>query len=54
VLYGIMTETDIAKLFFAGIAPGLLAIAMYSVGTHSAARLPCMEYVPKEDAKMMI
>ena len=31
VLYGIMTETDIAKLFFAGVLPGLLAIAMYSV-----------------------
>ena len=30
-LYGIMTETDIAKLFMAGILPGLLAIAMYSV-----------------------
>jgi tripartite ATP-independent transporter DctM subunit len=31
VLYGIMTETDIAKLFFAGVVPGLLAIVMYSI-----------------------
>ena len=31
VLYGIMTETDISKLFFAGVVPGLMAIAMYSV-----------------------
>jgi len=31
VLYGIMTETDIARLFFAGVLPGLLAVAMYSV-----------------------
>jgi C4-dicarboxylate transporter, DctM subunit len=31
VLYGIMTETDIAKLFFAGIIPGLMAIVMYSI-----------------------
>lgn len=31
VLYGIMTETDIARLFFAGVVPGLLAVAMYSV-----------------------
>ena len=31
VLYGIMTETDIARLFFAGILPGLMAIAMYSI-----------------------
>ncbi len=31
VLYGIMTETDIAKLFFAGIVPGLMAIVMYSI-----------------------
>jgi len=31
VLYGIMTETDITKLFFAGVAPGLMAIAFYSL-----------------------
>jgi tripartite ATP-independent transporter DctM subunit len=30
VLYGIMTETDITKLFFAGEVPGLMAIAFYS------------------------
>ncbi len=30
-LYGIMTETNIAKLLFAGVLPGLLAIFMYSV-----------------------
>ncbi len=28
-VYGIITEQDIGKLFFAGIVPGLLAIAMY-------------------------
>ncbi|MBI3372979.1 MAG: TRAP transporter large permease [Betaproteobacteria bacterium] len=31
VLYGIMTETDIGKLFISGIVPGLLGIAMYIV-----------------------
>jgi tripartite ATP-independent transporter DctM subunit len=31
VLYGIMTETDITKLFFAGVVPGLMAIAFYSL-----------------------
>jgi tripartite ATP-independent transporter DctM subunit len=31
VLYGIMTETDIAKLFAAGVLPGLLAVAMYAI-----------------------
>ena len=31
VLYGIMTETDITKLFFAGVFPGLLAVALYAV-----------------------
>jgi len=31
VLYGIMTETDITKLFAAGVLPGLLAIGMYFV-----------------------
>src|SRR5882757_1388196 len=28
-VYGIITEQDIGKLFFAGIIPGLLAVAMY-------------------------
>lgn len=31
VLYGIMTETDITKLFFAGVFPGLLAVALYAL-----------------------
>ena len=29
VLYGIMTETDISKLFAAGVIPGLMAIGFY-------------------------
>lgn len=29
VVYGIITEQDISKLFMAGILPGLLAVAMY-------------------------
>ncbi len=39
VLYGIMTETDIARLFFAGVVPGLLAIVMYSITISIMARL---------------
>ncbi len=31
LLYGILTETDITKLFFAGVIPGLLGMAMYAV-----------------------
>jgi tripartite ATP-independent transporter DctM subunit len=31
VLYGIMTEQDISRLFIAGILPGLLAIGLYVV-----------------------
>lgn len=31
VLYGIMTETDITKLFFAGVLPGLLAVGLYAL-----------------------
>ncbi|RYX91235.1 MAG: TRAP transporter large permease [Comamonadaceae bacterium] len=31
VLYGIMTETDITKLFAAGVIPGLMAIAFYFI-----------------------
>lgn len=30
VLYGIMTETDITKLFAAGIIPGIMAVVLYS------------------------
>jgi tripartite ATP-independent transporter DctM subunit len=30
VLYGIMTEVDIAKLFAAGVLPGLLGVALYA------------------------
>jgi tripartite ATP-independent transporter DctM subunit len=30
VLYGIMTEVDIARLFAAGVVPGLLGIALYA------------------------
>ncbi len=29
VIYGIMTSTDVAQLFMAGVVPGLLAIALY-------------------------
>lgn len=31
VLYGIMTDNDIGKLFMAGVFPGLLAVALYIV-----------------------
>jgi tripartite ATP-independent transporter DctM subunit len=31
VIYGIMTGTDIAKLFMAGVLPGLLAVALYAL-----------------------
>jgi C4-dicarboxylate transporter, DctM subunit len=31
VLYGIMTDQDISRLFMAGILPGLLAIGLYSL-----------------------
>ncbi len=31
VLYGIMTETDITQLFFAGMVPGIIAMLFYSL-----------------------
>jgi tripartite ATP-independent transporter DctM subunit len=46
VLYGIMTETDIAKLFFAGVVPGLLGIVMYSI-TVQLVGLWRPEWVPR-------
>jgi tripartite ATP-independent transporter DctM subunit len=39
VLYGIMTETDIKKLFAAGIIPGLMAILFYFVVVQLISRL---------------
>jgi C4-dicarboxylate transporter, DctM subunit len=39
VLYGIMTETDITKLFAAGVLPGLLAVALYCAVVAVMARL---------------
>ncbi|HSD53698.1 MAG TPA: TRAP transporter large permease [Burkholderiales bacterium] len=38
VLYGIMTETDIGKLFAAGVLPGLLAVTMYTITVQILAR----------------
>ena len=34
VIYGIMTETDIGKLFIAGILPGIVGIALLRGGDH--------------------
>ncbi len=39
VLYGIMTETDITKLFAAGIVPGIMAIGFYCLVVAIVARL---------------
>jgi len=39
VLYGIMTEVDITQLFAAGVVPGLMAVAFYSVVVAIIARL---------------
>ncbi|MCS6943815.1 MAG: TRAP transporter large permease [Sutterellaceae bacterium] len=39
VLYGIMTETDISRLFAAGIVPGLLGVVMYAATIYIVARL---------------
>ena len=39
VLYGIMTETDISKLFAAGVIPGLMAVALYAAVVSVTARL---------------
>jgi tripartite ATP-independent transporter DctM subunit len=39
VLYGIMTETDIGKLFIAGIVPGLLGILLYTAAVNVMTRI---------------
>jgi len=44
-VYGIITEQDIGKLFFAGIVPGLLAIVMY-MGTIALLTLLRPKYLP--------
>jgi tripartite ATP-independent transporter DctM subunit len=48
VLYGIMTDTDISKLFAAGLLPGLMAVSFYFllvqwIGWRHPARLPLGE-----------
>ena len=39
VLYGIMTETDIKKLFAAGVIPGLMAVLFYFIVVQVISRL---------------
>lgn len=39
VLYGIMTETDIKKLFAAGVIPGLLAVGLYFIVVQVISRI---------------
>jgi tripartite ATP-independent transporter DctM subunit len=39
VIYGIMTESDIGRLFIAGILPGVLGIALYIVAVAVTVRL---------------
>ncbi len=39
VVYGLMTETDIGKLFIAGLLPGLMGIVLYMVAVAVAVRL---------------
>ena len=39
VLYGIMTETDISKLFAAGVLPGVMAVVLYAAVVSVKARL---------------
>ena len=38
ILYAIMTEQSIGALFAAGVVPGLLATALYSITAHAVAR----------------
>ncbi len=49
VLYGIMTEVDIAKLFAAGVVPGILAVVLYFsvvqyIGWRHPDRMPLGEF----------
>lgn len=36
IIYGLLTETDIAKLFIAGIVPGILGVILYLVAVKAA------------------
>ncbi|MBV1789982.1 TRAP transporter large permease [Marinobacterium sp. D7] len=39
VIYGLMTETDIGKLFIAGLIPGLIGVLMYMAAVAFAVRI---------------
>lgn len=39
IIYGLLTETDIGKLFIAGVIPGFVGIALYLVAVMVAVRL---------------
>lgn len=39
VLYGVLTQTDIAALFIAGVVPGFLGIAFYNLAVTAVTRL---------------
>ncbi|NRG17164.1 TRAP transporter large permease [Rhizobiales bacterium] len=39
IIYGLLTESDIGKLFIAGIVPGLLGLALYLAAVQVAVRL---------------
>src|SRR5712664_1556856 len=55
-VYGIITEQDLGKLFFAGIVPGLLAIAMYmaTIAILSEARPKFLPAGPRSNWKERI
>ncbi len=39
IIYGLLTETSISKLFMADILPGILAVTLYCLATYTAVRL---------------
>ncbi|MBN9497808.1 MAG: TRAP transporter large permease [Alphaproteobacteria bacterium] len=50
LIYGIMTETSIGRLLIAGIIPGLMTAAIYSIGIYIWARLEPQTLPRGEDA----
>lgn len=49
IIYGIVAQTDIGKLFIAGILPGLMLVGLFMVAVAIWTRLPGQQWLAEQD-----